>query len=145
VIGATLLALTAYLFLRRHHRKVKKALPQVEPFLADAELGREITAMALPKEKSEIRDELLDLRRNMGERTLDETARAQGDSRSESRMGNERSNIDILRIFEDRTFEPHLLRLISQRMDPPPNFFSNRNRPTIEGGDGLPAYDSFAP
>jgi hypothetical protein len=50
--------------------------------------------------------------------------------------------IDILRLFEDRTFEPHLLHLISQRMDPAPNFGGEvgSERAQWNDYDGLPAY-----
>jgi len=96
--------------------------------------------------KSESGDEAADLLNNTGERYMAETGRARDDSLLESRMGDEpRHDVDILRLFEERTFEPLLLRLISQRMDPPPDLSSNESRPTTGGGDELPAYGSFTP
>jgi len=144
VIGAVLLALLACLFLLRHRRKSKKAKPQIEPFRLNNEAGRGISAIALSKEKPESGDELADPHRNTIGGASGEAPRVRSDSRPELGTGNEFSDADILRLFEDRTLEPHLLRLISQRMDSPPNLSSGRNGPTADlGEDGLPAYGSF--
>jgi predicted lipid-binding transport protein (Tim44 family) len=63
-------------------------------------------------------------------------------SRTGDETGAGTGSIDILQLFEERTFESHLLHLISQRMDPAPSF---EDEATLDGvqrhtNDGLPAY-----
>jgi hypothetical protein len=61
------------------------------------------------------------------------------DSRPGIQTGADAGSVDVLRLFEDRAFEPHLLRLISQRMDPVPNSGGEVSSER-HGGDVLPAY-----
>lgn len=165
-IGVTFLALAAYLLYRR---KRGKASNPIEPFIASsrdipvtgAEPG---TTISSEKNAGPFDGKRRNVTGNQAQTSaaVDEhrrpstTGEGQGSSTTQSGHFNHpagqtglntstnQSPIDILQLFEDRAFEPHLLRLISQRMDPAPPvgdpIAAGAGAETTHSYDGLPAY-----
>jgi len=145
IIGVSFLALDAYLLSRRKRQKDENP---INPFVAASRNARPLsqkdTSVSRGEEKREIPSQNLPRHFDAPPQRHHSPAITDDQLPYSPQVGNTGatpSSIDILQLFEDRAFEPHLLRLISQRMDPGPVQGQGHGAsPEMAGDDGLPAY-----